>query len=94
MSGKGAVRSCEEAEGRPGFTTPPVWELTKRDGILVAGERIYKDARFFELRLWAGDGATPTGKGVTLPCEDVESLARAMLAYVDRRAASALLRAS
>ncbi len=75
---------------RPGFTAPPVWELVKRDGVLVAGEREYKDARFFELRLWAGDGDTPTGKGVTLPCEAVESLARAMLAYADRRAASAL----
>lgn len=75
---------------RPGFTAPPVWELAKRDGVLVAGEREYKDARFFELRLWAGDGDKPTGKGITLPCDAVGSLARAMLAYADQRDADAL----
>lgn len=75
---------------RPGFTAPPVWELAKREGVLVAGEREYKDARFFELRLWAGEGDKPTGKGVTLPCEAVEGLARALLAYANARAANAL----
>ena len=76
---------------RPGFTVPPVWELDKRDGVLVAGEREFKGARFFELRLWAGDDAcTPTGKGVTFGCDDVRGLADALLAYADRRDASAL----
>lgn len=74
---------------RPGFTAPPVWELPKREGILVAGEREYRDATYFELRLWAGEGETPTGKGVTLPCEAVRSLADALLAYADRRDATA-----
>ena len=74
---------------RPGFTAPPVWELAKRDGVLVAGEREYKDARFFELRLWAGEGDKPTGKGVTLPCEAVRGLGDALLAYASRRDASA-----
>lgn len=73
----------------PGFTAPPVWELARRDGLLVAGEREYKDARFFELRLWANDGTTPTGKGVTMPCEAVGSLGRALQAYADARAAHA-----
>jgi hypothetical protein len=66
---------------RPGFTAPPVWELAKRDGVLIAGEREYKNARFFELRLWAAEGATPTGKGVTMPCEAVGSLGQALLDY-------------
>ena len=75
----------------PGFTGPPVWELARRDGVFRAGEREYKGARFFELRLWAGDdGDKPTGKGATLPCEAVRSLADALLAYADRRDADAL----
>ncbi len=66
----------------PGFTAPPVWELVKYDGRLVAGEREFKGRRFFELRLWAGEhGDTATGKGVTLPIEAVPDLARALTAY-------------
>ena len=74
---------------RPGFDAPPVWELVKREGVLVAGEREYKAVRFFELRLWAGEGDKPTGKGVTLPCEAVRSLGESLLAYADRRDVSA-----
>lgn len=74
---------------RPGFSAPPVWELAKREGVLVAGEREYKAARFFELRLWAGEGDKPTGKGVTFPCDAVRSLADALLAYAAQRDASA-----
>lgn len=65
----------------PGFTAAPIWELGKREGLIRAGEREYKGARFFELRLWASEGATPTGKGVTIPCEAVSGLARALTAY-------------
>ena len=65
----------------PGFTRPPIWTLDKRDGRLIAGEREFKDARFFELRVWAGDGGTPTKKGVTIPLESVSGLARALTAY-------------
>jgi hypothetical protein len=66
----------------PGFTRPPIWEHTKRDGRLVAGEREFKGARFFELRLWAGDdGDKATHKGVTMPVEAVPGLARALAAY-------------
>jgi hypothetical protein len=65
----------------PGFTARPVWELAKREGLLRAGEREFKGGRFFELRLWANEGATPTGKGVTMPVEAVSSLARALMAY-------------
>lgn len=79
---------------RPGFTAPAVWELPKREGVLVAGEREYKAVRFFELRLWAGEGDKPTGKGVTLPCEAVRSLGDALLDYADRRDASTLRRGS
>jgi hypothetical protein len=64
-----------------GFTGPPVWELEKRGGRLLAGEREYKGSRFFELRLWAGDGDKPTGKGVTMPCDAVAGLAEALAAY-------------
>ena len=74
---------------RPGFTGLPVWELPKRDWVLVAGEREYRGSIFFELRIWAGDGTTPTTKGVTFPCEAVRSLADALLVYADRRDASA-----
>ena len=68
-----------------GFTGPPVWTLDKREGRLIAGEREYKGARFFELRLWVGDGVKPTGKGVTLPCEAVADLAEALAQYAKRQ---------
>ena len=68
-----------------GFTGPPVWELEKRDGRLIAGEREYKGALFFEVRLWAGDMVKPTGKGVTMPCDAVASLAAALAEYVASR---------
>jgi hypothetical protein len=68
--------------GRPGFTRPPVWEHTKRDGRLVAGEREFKGAQFFELRLWTGEnGDRATQKGVTMPLDAVPELARALMAY-------------
>ena len=92
--GNGAAGNDEgkrsDAEIVPsGFTGPPVWELARRDGLLRAGEREFKGARFFELRLWASEGATPTGKGVTMPCEAVGSLARALTAYAAALAANA-----
>lgn len=64
-----------------GFTGPPVWTLPRRDGVLIAGEREYKGTRFFEMRLWAGDGDKPTGKGITMPPEAVAELAAALAAY-------------
>lgn len=71
----------------PGFTAPPVWELPKHDGRLVAGEREYKGRQFFELRLWAGQhGDKATGKGVTMPLESVADLARALTAYAEEKA--------
>ncbi|MCK0098453.1 transcriptional coactivator p15/PC4 family protein [Qipengyuania sp. S6317L1] len=71
----------------PGFTSPPVWELDKHDGRLVAGEREYKGRLFFELRLWAGQhGDKATAKGVTLPVESVEGLANALTAYAKAKA--------
>lgn len=75
-------RADDAADLPNGFTSEPVWELPKRDGLLRAGEREYRGARFFELRLWARGGATPTREGVTLPCEAVPGLARALTAYV------------
>ena len=69
--------------GLPGFTRPPVWEHSKRDGRLVAGEREFKGAQFFELRLWTGEhGDRATHKGVTMPLEAVPDLAKALTAYV------------
>lgn len=68
-----------------GFTGPPVWELEKRGGRLLAGEREFKGASFFEVRLWIGDGKTPTGKGITMPCEAVAGFADALAAYAASR---------
>ena len=64
------------------FIRPPIWELPRRHGMLVAGEREFRGSRFFELRLWTDDGK-PTRKGITMPPEAVEGLARALLAYVE-----------
>ena len=74
----------------PGFTAPPVWQLQKHDGKLVAGEREFKGRRFFELRLWAGESCDKaTKKGVTMPLEAVPGLANALAAYVaDEQTAS------
>jgi len=73
----------------PGFTAPPIWELQKHEGRLVAGEREHKGWRFFEVRLWVGQhGDKATAKGVTVPLDKVESLARAMLAYAEQKALS------
>lgn len=73
----------------PGFTSEPVWELERHNGRLVAGEREFKGTRFFELRLWGGEGGSqPTQKGVTLPTSEVENLARALTAYAAELALS------
>jgi len=72
---------------RPGFTSPPIWELAKYDGLLIAGEREYKGQQFFELRLWAGEHCDKaTAKGVTMPIEAVAGLARALTAYAPANA--------
>ena len=87
-AGNGAV--SERMSALPGFTRPPVWEHPKRDGWLVAGEREFKGAHFFELRLWTGaHGDKATRKGVTMPLEAVPDLARALAAYVADRAPEA-----
>ena len=88
-AGKADCRAGFAVSAPDGFTGPPLWELPKRDGLLRAGEREFKGVRFFELRLWASEGATPTGKGVTMPCEAVGSLARALTAYAAALAANA-----
>lgn len=78
---------------RPGFTGPPVWELVKHDwkgGRLLAGERVLNGSVFFDLRRWVKEDAMATKEGVTLPCDEVRSLADALLAYADRRDATAL----
>ena len=69
----------------PGFTAPPVWELAKSDGHLIAGERELGGRRFFDVRLWAAGGATATKKGITLPLDAVGELGRALVAYADAR---------
>ena len=65
----------------PGFTRAPVWELATRKGLVRAGEREFKGAHFFELRLWASDGLTPTKQGFTMPVGEVAALARELTAY-------------
>lgn len=76
---------------RPGFTDAPIWELSRFDGLLIAGEREFHGKRFFELRLWAGEnGDKPTKKGVTIPPGQVRALADALLSYAERRDAAAL----
>lgn len=73
----------------PGFTSPPVWELAKYDGRLIAGEREFKGRTFFELRHWAGEhGDKATQKGVTMPIEAVAGLAEALMAYAAQNAPS------
>lgn len=64
-----------------GFTRPPIWQYPKRQGVILAGEREYKGARFFELRFWADGGSKPTKQGVTIPPEEVGDLAKALAAY-------------
>lgn len=81
----GRKQAASPARSLPGFIGDPVWELTRYDGTLVAGERQYQGKRFFELRLWAGeDGNKPTKKGVTLPVKSVRDLAIALLSYAER----------
>ncbi|MHA6334063.1 transcriptional coactivator p15/PC4 family protein [Qipengyuania sp. CAU 1752] len=68
-----------------GFVGEPVWQLPKRGGLVLAGERSFKGESFFELRWWADGGAIPTGKGVTLPTDEVASLAKALADYAASR---------
>lgn len=83
--GKYRRRASEAAPAAPGlpdgYCSPPVWTLKRPGGVLIAGEREYKGSRFFELRLWAGEGDKPTRKGITIPCDAVAGLAEALVAY-------------
>lgn len=72
-----------------GFTSPPVWEFPRRDGLILAVEREYKGAMFFELRYWAAGGTKPTKQGVTIPPDKVGELAAALSAYAERLKAEA-----
>lgn len=63
-----------------GFTSPPVWRFAKRGGLVLAGERTFKGETFFEFRWWADGGTIPTGKGVTIPLDEVATLAKALSA--------------
>ena len=66
----------------PGYSRKPVWELHKRDGRLLAGEREFRGSTFFEIRLWAGsDEVKATPKGVTMPPGAVAGLAEALRRY-------------
>ena len=64
-----------------------VWQTRKRDGFILAGEREYKGAVFFELRYWAEGGEKPTKQGVTISPDEVGSLADALAAYAESRKA-------
>lgn len=70
-----------------GFTSPPVWQMPKRGGLILAGEREYKGAVFFELRYWAEGGTKATKQGVTIPPDKVAELAAALNAYAEGRRA-------
>lgn len=72
-----------------GFTSPPVWEFPRRNGLILAGEREYKGATFFELRYWAAGGTKPTKQGVTIPPDKVAELAVALSEYAETRKAEA-----
>ena len=65
----------------PDFVVGPVWSLDKRGGKVLAGEREYKGARFFEVRHWASEGTVATKHGVTIPPGEVASLGHALLNY-------------
>ena len=71
-----------------GFTAMPVWELPRREGLILAGEREFKGATFFELRYWAAGGTQPTKQGVTIPPEKVGELAAALRTYAENRQAT------
>lgn len=73
-----------------GFTSPPIWQFAKRGGLILAGERSFKGETFFELRWWADNGATPTGKGVTFPPDAAAELAEALAAYAESRKTGAV----
>ncbi len=68
-----------------GFTQPPIWQVAKRDGFIIAAEREFKGAVFFELRYWAEGGAKPTKHGVTFSPDQVDGLASALVAYAESR---------
>lgn len=68
-----------------GFTAPPVWQYPKRGGLVLAGERSFKGETFFELRWWADGGTIPTGKGITIPPDEVAALAKALFTYAESR---------
>jgi hypothetical protein len=70
-----------------GFTPAPIWQTRKRGGFILAGEREYKGAVFFELRYWAEGGDKPTKQGVTFSPDEVGSLAEALAAYAKSRKA-------
>ena len=69
----------------PDFDGPPMWEVERPGGRVIARERRYKGNLFLDLRLWAAEGTVATGKGFTIPCEAAGSLANALAGYVASR---------
>jgi hypothetical protein len=70
----------------PDHICGPVWRYRKSRAILLAGERMFKGKRFFEVREWLdSDPMTATGKGVTIPSGAVESFHKAMGDYLKSR---------
>jgi hypothetical protein len=64
------------------FIGGPIWTHDKRGGdLIMAGVREFEGVRFFDIRLWANGGTTPTRKGATIPLDAVTSLGQALTAY-------------
>ncbi len=57
----------------------------KPEGRLIAGERKYKGNRYFDLRLWMGDGMMATREGITMPVKAVADMAEALAEYAKRQ---------
>ena len=69
----------------PDFDGPPLWQVERPGGRVIARERRYKGKLFLDLRLWAGDGTVATGKGCTFPCDAAGDLCEALATYAAAR---------
>ena len=79
----------------PDYIGGPIWEHRKRQEVRLAGEREYRGAHFFDIRVWhdQGDDVFRAGKGVTIPLDAMEGLHRAIGEWLRQRGQAGGLRA-
>lgn len=66
------------------FTRPPICTIAKgASRTLIVAEREYKGRTFLDMREWVDNGATATGKGITIPLDAVADVARALAHYAE-----------